>query len=238
MEILLEPPKITRFFAGIVLLLALAHLAAQFSIYVLGYDNLFGLIPLFSLNAEENIPALYSSLALVFCALLLALIAWATKRSGRPYFRHWAGLSAIFLFLGMDESLSFHESSTVPLRKALDTSGALFYAWIIPYGLFLAVLLAVYARFLLRLPGETRRAFLLAAGLYVSGAMLFEIPGGIYDEAFGRHTPLYSAISTLEELLEMGGIVVFIRALAAYLAARFPTLAVRIASRSDLPSTG
>jgi hypothetical protein len=224
MEILFEPKKVTRFFGAIVILLALAHLAAQFSIYVLGYDNLFGLVHLFSLNAEENIPALYSTISLLFCAILLALIAVGTKATGGRYTLHWAFLSLVFIFLSMDEALSFHESSTVPLRKSLNTSGVLFYAWIIPYALAVLVLFLVYLRFLLNLNRQTRNHFFLAGLIYVSGAMLFEIPGGIYDEAFGRHTPVYALISTVEELLEMGGILLFIYALTSYLSAEFPRL--------------
>jgi hypothetical protein len=224
MEILFEPKKVTRFFGAIVILLALAHLAAQFSIYVLGYDNLFGLIHLFSLNAEENIPALYSTISLLFCAILLGLIAVGTKETGGRFTLHWAFLSLVFVFLSMDEALSFHESSTVPLRKFLNTSGVLFYAWIIPYALAVLVLFLVYLRFLLNLNRQARNHFFLAGLIYVSGAMLFEIPGGIYDEAFGRHTPVYALISTVEELLEMGGILLFIYALTSYISAEFPQL--------------
>jgi hypothetical protein len=224
MEILFEPKKVARFFGAIVILLALAHLTAQFSIYVLGYDNLFGLIHLFSLNAEENIPALYSTISLLFCAILLGLIAVGTKGTGGRFTLHWAFLSLVFVFLSMDEALSFHESSTVPLRKFLNTSGVLFYAWIIPYALAVLVLFLVYLRFLLNLNRQARNHFFLAGLIYVSGAMLFEIPGGIYDEAFGRHTPVYALISTVEELLEMGGILLFIYALTSYISAEFPQL--------------
>jgi len=233
MDILLDPKRVTRFFGAIVMLLTIAHLAAQFSIFVLGYDNVFGLIHMFSLNAEENIPSLYSTISLLFCSVLLALIAIGRKRTAGGYALHWAGLSAIFLFLGMDENLSFHESTTIPLRKSLNTSGVLFYAWIIPYALALLVLFFVYLRFLLDLKKRTRSLFFLAGFIYVTGAMLFELPGGIYDEAFGRHTPLYALISTIEELLEMGGILIFIYALTSYISAEFPQLRIGFSAKED-----
>jgi uncharacterized BrkB/YihY/UPF0761 family membrane protein len=238
MEILLEPKRVTRFFGIIVILLTLAHLAAQFSIYVLGYDNVFGLIHMFSLNAEDNIPALYSTVSLMFCSLLLALIALGRKRTDGRYTLHWAGLSAIFLFLGMDESLSFHESTTVPLRKSLNTSGVLFYAWIIPYAIALLILFFVYLRFLIDLKKQTRNQFILAGVIYVTGAMLFELPGGIYDAEFGRHNPVYALISTVEELLEMGGILVFIYALTSYLSAEFPRLRIGFSSEEETVKVG
>jgi hypothetical protein len=233
MELLLEPKKVVRFFGIIVLLLTLAHLAAQFSIFVLGYDNVFGLIHMFSLNAEENIPALYSTFSLLFCSVLLALIATGRSRTGGKYAFHWAGLAGIFLFLAMDESLSFHESTTVPLRKSLNTSGILFYAWIIPYALAVLVFFFVYLRFLLDLDKKTRNQFILAGAIFVSGAMLFELPGGIYDELFGRSNPVYSLISTIEELLEMGGILIFIYALASYLSVEFPQLRIGFSGKEE-----
>jgi hypothetical protein len=192
---------------------------------------------MFSLNAEENIPALYSTFSLLFCSVLLALIAFGRKSQGAKYALHWAGLAAIFLFLAMDESLSFHESTTVPLRKFLDTSGGLFYAWIIPYALALLFFLLIYLRFVLDLKPQTRNRFLLAGAIFVSGAMLFEIPGGIYDEAFGRHTPMYALISTIEELLEMGGILVFIYALTAYISAEFPQMKIRFSEGDEAAET-
>ncbi len=143
MEIILAPKKVTKFLALIVIFLTLAHIGGQFSTYYLGYDNIFGLIPMFNLNSEENIPALFSTLLLLFSSILLALIAFAVKKSSAPHFYYWLGLSLIFLFLSMDESLSIHEGSTRPLRKALDTSGPLFYAWVIPYSIALLALTLV-----------------------------------------------------------------------------------------------
>jgi hypothetical protein len=233
MDIQFEPKKVTRFFGFIVLLLTLAHLAIQFLIYAFGFENLFGLTPLFTLNAEQNVPALYATISILFCSVLLALIAFCRKKSGGPFVYHWAGLSAVFLFLAVDEALSLHENSTVPLRKALNTEGLLFYAWIIPYSLALVVLLAIYLKFLLHLPGRTRRLFILAGFLYVTGAMLFELPGGIYDEAFGRHNLVYTAISTVEEVLEMSGILVFIYALTAYIGSEFRDLRLSITAPNE-----
>lgn len=117
MEIILKPRKTAGILSTIVLLLTLAHIAGQYSTYYLGYDNIFGLIPQFNLNSEQNIPALFSTLILLLSSILLAIITYAVKKTGASYFYNWLGLSLIFLFLSMDELLSFHESMTVPLRK-------------------------------------------------------------------------------------------------------------------------
>jgi hypothetical protein len=228
MEILIEPKKVTRFFGFIVLLLTLIHSVIQFSRYTFGFDNLFGLTPLFNLNAEANIPTLYSVISIFFCSVLLALIAFCKRQSKGAYFYHWAGLAAIFLFLTMDDALSFHESTTVPLRKSLNTEGLLFYAWVIPYGIALVILFFVYIKFLLHLPKKTRRLFVLAAIVFLTGTILVEMVGGVQDEAFGRHNPTYTVISTIEEVLEMSGILIFIYALMAYIGSEFKGLKLLI----------
>lgn len=230
MDITLKPKKTAGILSIIALLLTLAHIAGQFSTYYLGYDNIFGLIPMFNLNSEENIPAFFSTLMLVFSSILLAVIACAVKKSNAPYFYHWLGLSLIFLFLSMDESLSFHESMTVPLRKGLNTSGFLFYAWVIPYAIALLILILLYLKFFISLPAKTRNLLIIAAVLYIVGVIGIELLGGRIDEQVGRHNPTYVVYSTIEELLEMGGIIVFIYALMNYISTEYENLRLRIFS--------
>ena len=202
MEIILKPKKTAGILSIMVLLLTLAHIAGQFSTYYLGYDNIFGIIPMFNLNSEQNMPAFFSTLILLSSSILLAMIAYAVKKSGASYFYHWLGLSLIFLFLSMDESLSFHESMTVPLRKGLNTSGILFYAWVIPYGIVLLMLIFVYLKFFISLPAKTRNLFLIAAVAYRTGVVVIELIGGSIDEQIGRHNATYAVYSTIEEVLE------------------------------------
>ena len=75
----------------------------------------------------------------------------------------------------------------------------------------------VYLRFLLHLPAGTRNLFILAGGLYVGGALIVDAVGA--NEWFQDKgiTLAYLATGTLEELLEMQGVVVFIFALLRYL---------------------
>ena len=230
MEIILKPRKTAGILSIIVLLLTLAHIAGQYSTYYLGYDNIFGLIPQFNLNSEQNIPALFSTLILLLSSILLAIIAYAVKKSCASYFYHWLGLSLIFLFLSMDESLSFHESMTVPLRKGLNTSGILFYAWVIPYGIALLILIFLYLKFFISLPAKTRKLFIIAAVVYLLGVIGIELIGGRIDEQIGRHNATYVVYSTIEEVLEMGGIVVFIYALMYYISIEFNNLRFRISA--------
>ena len=108
-----------------------------------------------------------------------------------------------------------HERLIVPVRSLVSGSGFLYYAWVLPYGILVALFLAVYAGFVRRLPAATRRLFLLAGALYVSGALGFELVEGLYASRAGGR--LFAALITVEECLEMLGVVLFIYALLSYL---------------------
>ncbi|HRC44905.1 MAG TPA: hypothetical protein PLT27_12705, partial [Nitrospira sp.] len=70
--------------------------------------------------------------------------------------------------------------------------------------------------FLLSLPRHVMYRFVSAGAVYVAGCVGLEMLGGMRFEQFGKD-PLYIAFATLEELMEMTGIVLFIRALILYL---------------------
>ena len=229
MEIVLKPKRVTLVFALIVLGLSLAHLAGQAARLFLGRDWILGLVPAFNFNLERNFPSLYSALALAICALFLFIIALGSR--GKPYFLHWLGLGFIFIYLSLDEFFSLHERLNQPLRSALNTSGFLTYAWVIPFSVLLLVLFLLYLRFLIALPRKTRLLFILAAIVYVGGALVFEMFAGWAHTLLGtKDSLLYLALGTVEELMEMVGVVVFLYALLDYIDHQLPGLRIRISS--------
>jgi len=205
--------------------LTLAHLAGKLCSYL---DYRSGLITIFDMDRELSVPTLFSTVALLVCALLFGIVATATKRRGLPFVLHWRGLAVIFLFLAVDESVSLHERLTPHVHRLIDTTVQ--YAWVLPYGIALVVLAVVYARFLLLLPPRPRYLFAAAAGIYVTGGLLLEIPAGFEALAHGETTLRFTILATLEELLEMVGIVVLIRALTSYLATELPGLRIGLSS--------
>lgn len=184
---------------------------------------------LFDFNSEKNIPTLYSSMALFFSAVLSALITIKHKQDGAPYLL-WFGLALIFTFLSIDEMASLHEKLTGTIRETLNTSGFLFYAWVIPYMAALCVFVAVYFKFLLELPRKTMILFVVSGAIFVSGAIGFELLGGKYHELFGNDDLAFSALYTCEEFLEMFGIVIFIYALLDYISNVFDSVTVMVGS--------
>jgi hypothetical protein len=182
-------------------------------------------------DEECNIPSWYSASLLLACALLLAIIAAAHRRQRDSNPGHWLILSLIFLLMSLDETAQFHELAIAPIRQGFHTTGFLYYPWIILGGLTVALFVVSYLSFLARLPRRTRRLFLLAGALFVGGALGVEAISGEQAFLHGEHTAAYHAITTVEESLEMTGVVVFIYALLDYIARQFTSLRVQVASR-------
>ena len=139
----------------------------------------------------------------------------------------WLGLAIIFLFLSIDETHSIHERFTGPVRESLNTSGLLFYAWVIPYGTGLAVFLIAYYKFLTRLPKTIMFLFLISGSIFVAGAIGLETLANLYCVSSTTGTIFY-VLTTCEEFFEMLGIVVFIYSLLVYMAGQFKPLVISI----------
>lgn len=174
-------------------------------------------ITVFDFDVEGNLPTLYSFFNLLLSSALLHLIASHCKEVNRSLYPSWLSLSFIFLFLAFDELLSIHEKLGVVFKEVFDTSGFFHYAWVIPYGIAVFALLILYTKFLFKLPKNTLSLFLLAGGLFILGAIGFEMIGGNHMSQFGGHNLMTALYYTCEELFEMIGISVFIYALLIHI---------------------
>ena len=218
MHAVLNPKRLTIFLGSVVVFLALAHICSELSGW--SYHHLF------DLDREENIPARYSLLILLLSSGLLIAIAF-TERNKGARFVYWLGLGTAFLFLGIDEWRSIHEH----LGGSWNTSGLLFFAWIIPYGIAVGIFALLYLRFLLNLPRRFGVLFIIAGLIFITGAMGFEALGGRHTELHGR-TGAYVVYATIEEILEMVGVVVFIYALTSYIDTELGGLRLRLPFRA------
>ena len=113
-EISLSRLTIVRILAATTCVLLVAGLAGQVSKYGFGHVSAYGLIRLFDLDAEENVPTFFSALLLLLAALLLALITVLKRASSDTYSRHWATLSLILLYMSVDEFSGIHEMFIKP----------------------------------------------------------------------------------------------------------------------------
>jgi hypothetical protein len=179
----------------------------------------FGKTPVgrLALDTEVSVATWFQAGLLVVAAALAGLIAATQRRASKPYVLHWLVLAALLLLLSIDEALALHEELIAPLRSALDASGIIYFAWVVPGAAFVAVFAVAYARFLLRLPDPDRKYLLLGAGLYVWGALAMEALNGAYASANGLDSTSYQLLTDLEETFEMAGLLVLVYALLSFL---------------------
>ncbi|MBS1830389.1 MAG: hypothetical protein JST93_34120 [Acidobacteria bacterium] len=225
-----EPAQVTVGLLGAVVLLAAASvLLRAFSAFT-GHDYVYGLIPLFDLEREANIPTIFSAGLLSISAGLLSLIAIEKHQSRDGLRRPWAVLACGFLFMAVDELARIHELLVAPTRQWLgrDQLGPLYFAWVVPGFALVAVLALYFVPFLRALPRRDALRFLSAGAVYLGGALGVELAGGNAAEQGGVQQPLYVALVTLEESMEMTGAVLFIRALLLYIAQWSPSLRVEL----------
>lgn len=208
------PPILAR----TAILLVVLSSAFQLVKFTTGHDTVFGLVSLFNLNAERNLPSFFSSLMLSLAAFILATTYSLMRASQQgPY---WLVLAVGFGVMAVDEAVSLHERLVNPVRNLLgydQNFGVFYFAWVIPAFFLTAILGLSFLRFLKRLDRPTRYAFIFSAMLYLGGALGMEMLGGWYDEKYGPENLGYVTCFTIEESLEMAGVIYFIRALLRYL---------------------
>jgi len=224
-----SPGRVARFLVFVVLSLTALSLLGQVAVHRLP-DFLLRdpLAAAFNVDAEGNIPSLYSALAILSCACLLWVIGRVEREASGRLSRQWKLMSIIFLGLACDEFLGFHEG----LNDNADLSGITPFSWI-AFGMGFAFIFAfIFFRTVVQLPSPIRRLVLLAGLIYLSGAIGMETLTGhfVLSGAIGMETlngafvPVgghegmrYVLCAATEEFLEMIGIVVFIYALLTYL---------------------
>ncbi|HEU4406929.1 MAG TPA: hypothetical protein VFS43_16800 [Polyangiaceae bacterium] len=216
MDITLSRAAIRRGLSVATALVAFAGLLVEALRPALGLRSRSGVVPLFSLSYEQNVPTWYASALLLSCALLLALIALGARRARAGYVRHWGLLAGGFLYISLDETVGIHEGAS----QFFHLGGVFFFGWVIPAGLLVVGLGLTFLRFLAHLPRPTRVEFLVAGAMYVGGAVLLELPLGYWTEREGSDNFVYAAIDWVEESMELVGVSLFLLSLLRYLDAR------------------
>ncbi len=209
--------KVTRFLLSVVGILVLLSLLGHGAIYLLPdfplRDFLAGK---FALNEEQTFPTLYSSIGLFLCSVLFWLIAQQKAQLKDRYTLSWKALSAIFTYLAIDELLSIHEHFSKPFHK-MGVDGILHNAWVIPGIIVVVIFCVIFYRFFRHLPRYMQGLILLAISIFVGGAIVVEVVGGYYKYIYGEQNLGYALITTIEESMEMIGVVILIHALLVYI---------------------
>jgi hypothetical protein len=241
----LSPGWVLRVHLVCIAVLALAHvasLAALSRIDPVENPGLAAVAGKFVLDSEVNIPTWFQSASLLLSSLALAIIVMSLWREHPAESRWWAALAILFFGLSLEETIGFHELLIIPLRERLELHGIWHFAWVVPGLMVVAALGLAFAGFWWRLPIRTRSQMALAAGIYLVGAVGMEMVGGLFAEqaefrgtlAEQAHAGIpYLISATVEEVLEMVGIAVWLYALLSWLEGADVRLTMRFSARVD-----
>jgi hypothetical protein len=175
-------------------------------------------VKMFYFDAENNAPTTFTVLLFLFCAVMLLVIMLAKKQSGQSYFS-WGALAVIFLFLGMDELYEIHELLVLPFRSAFVLPTYLFMAWVIPYGIAVLVLGVLYLKLFLNLDKRFKILFFVSGMIYLLGVIGMEMVGAHEAKVHstGAKSLNFAIFATIEESLEMFGLIFFAYSLQQYI---------------------
>ncbi len=190
--------------------------------YVLSRDQPIGLaaeriVALVDLDAEANAPTFFSVMLLAAAALLLALIFRHHHADGRHGAAYWGVLALLFAGLSFDEAVSLHETMIGPFRRLFPDNRFVYFGWVVPGAIFVLVVGASFLRFLVRLHPRLRNRFIVAGAVYVGGALGVEVIEGVIASDIGEENWTYVSALTVQEVMEMVGVILFIGALLDHL---------------------
>jgi hypothetical protein len=224
----------------IIALLGVAYLGTQILRHVFDRDlgGEHGLIQVFDLRVERNLPTVYSTLLLALAALVTFLVAVRCRTKGDTEYRRWGFLAVVLLLLSIDETAALHERWTFLIREYINPTGILHDAWVIPFAGLLVVLAIYFWPFLKRLPPDTRNRFILAGAVFVGGAFGMELVEGYYESCCGTWVDSrYAFMAGIEELSEMIGMAMFVDATLRHLDLRLGVQAIELTGGTGEPGT-
>ena len=232
----LSSSSFTYFLSIVALLLVIINVAGLFMRYVLGHGAVFGLIPLFDFDREHNIPTLFSTSLFLINATLF-FVVWKLRNKEDKNQWIWLLLSGLFCFFAIDELSEIHERLIIPVRTTLNTSGFLYFAWVIPYSIAGLLLTIFLIPFFMRIEKKIRKWFAVSALTYIVGAIGVEMIGAYYLSSKGEFDILYGFITTLEESMEISGLIMFIFTLLSLIQKKYQGLMIIIPSASETSDT-
>lgn len=169
------------------------------------------------LDSEAAVPTWISTMLMAAAAVL----CWTESRLADPgQTRRWAWLGFGFFILSIDEVAGLHGSMRGPVRRLLDIDNPLFYGWVLPAIMVMAVAAVYFYPLIPTLPTKVRRRILIAGTAFVVGAIGLEMVGGVLAQSGMRGGWTYFMVSTIEELVEIISVFYFVDTMAMWFAER------------------
>jgi hypothetical protein len=209
---------IFRWQVGTALALAAMYLLTQSLKIFAGKEFVFGLVPMFDLDAEANLPSFFQAQTLLACGVALSVVAVNERVRGAAQALRWLGLALAFFYLGADEAAMLHDRMGPPAMQ-LFGAGPNHVDWMLPMGILAGGFGLWILPLLFAIPRRTASAFIVAGLVYVGGAVGFEVVGKFAADLYGYSSFQYVVTVVLEEGGEMLGVALMLRAVLRYAAA-------------------
>ncbi|WP_291842287.1 hypothetical protein [Maricaulis sp.] len=181
-------------------------------------EDAWGLVTLFHFDREQNLPTLFSVLLILASSGLAFLQAEVSPQETRLR-TGWIIVSVVLALLAIDEFASIHERVDAALRYYLGSELLPYAAWPIPYVLGVAALGGALWRWFFALERAQAMYLILSGVIYLSGAVGVELITGQYlahidPDHLGVTNRTRDLLATLEETLEMFGLLVLAQTVA------------------------
>ena len=173
---------------------------------------------IFDVDEEDSFPTWYSASALLLTASVLWVNARSHRQNTHAHRWHWYGLAIGFMLLSVDEIAGMHET----LNSVTDVS------WAVPGGFLVLFIGGIYLTFLFQIEKKTAIQFVIGGAIFVGGAVGVEFLTEPYLENDELNTLAYNLWTAVEEGMEMGGVLIFLKALLISMKAGHPEATVRI----------
>lgn len=213
MTILINRRIITITLASIAFLLVLIHSIVLGIYFYINDPDVFDFVRLVDLDYEGNLPTIFSVLLFLLSGVLLYLIYLHNRAEHQAFRKYWLGLALIFVFLGFDEGTRLHEEIGDLFEHVVEAEGWLYFPWVIPYTTLFVIASAIYFRFYLTLDRWLQIRLFLCAVIFLGGAVGVELFSAREADEHGTSTLVYSILYTIEESMEMAGLILLINTL-------------------------
>ncbi len=210
-----SPVKIIKYLSIVFIILSILNLMVQLSKYAFGYREAWMFI--FNMDREVNFPTLYTVILLGLSAFILLQIVKLESNQQKSLVPYWKRLHYIFIYLALDEAFQIHELFIIPeLGKQLP--GIFHFLWVIPYGLITLYFANYFLKFVFKLPRKINRLLLVSGTFYIGGALGMEMVEGVWVRiAGGMQNLIYALLASVEEMMEITGLLIFIYTLLIYI---------------------
>ncbi len=216
MQVHISLRRLVLLLVAILTILAIASSAVQIGKYV--YDYREDWTRMINMDREMNLPTWYEAALLGASGSLLGIIAQRKQELKDRFSRDWKLLSRIFYFMAIDEIVGIHELFILPdLADDLQLPWFLHSTWVIPGMVVVGLFIRRFWRFGKHLDPTDRKWLIGSLALFLCGVMGMEMVGSTYAQWQHQQSLGYAMLATLEEVIEIAGMIGFIYGLLNYL---------------------